>query len=46
MFEEAFGRFLEEQRSSASGQRLERLHKDLTGEKKTCKWGMGATSPK
>lgn len=34
MFEEAFGRFLEEQRSSASGQRLERLHKDLTGEKK------------
>jgi hypothetical protein len=34
MFEEQYGKFLEEQRRSASGVRLEHLQKDLTGEKK------------
>lgn len=34
MFEQDFERFLDQQRRSASGGRLERLHKDLTGEKK------------
>jgi hypothetical protein len=37
MFEEAYNRFLDKQRKSASGQRLEQLHKDLTGEKKLMK---------
>jgi hypothetical protein len=37
MFEEAFNEFLDKQRRSASGQRLEQLHKDLTGEKKLMK---------
>ncbi|WP_041058196.1 hypothetical protein [Cohnella kolymensis] len=33
MFEQEFEKFLDQQRRSASGARLERLHKDLTGEK-------------
>jgi hypothetical protein len=37
MFEEEFNKFLDAQRRSASGQRLEQLHKDLTGEKKLMK---------
>lgn len=36
-FEEAFSRFLEEQREGAEGMRLQRLSGDLTGEKKLCK---------
>ncbi len=34
MFEQEYRRFLEAQRRSASGVRLEQLNKDLTGEKK------------
>jgi hypothetical protein len=37
MFEYEYNLFLEEQRRSASGQRLEQLQKDLTGEKKLLK---------
>jgi hypothetical protein len=37
MFEDAFSEFLDKQRRSASGQRLENLQKDLTGEKKLMK---------
>jgi hypothetical protein len=37
MFEDAFSDFLEGQRRSASGQRLELLKKDMTGEKKLIK---------
>ena len=34
MFELEFAKFLDEQRRTATGTRLERLHKDLIGEKK------------
>jgi hypothetical protein len=37
MFEQEYERFLEAQRKSASGLRLEQLQKDLTGEKKLLK---------
>jgi hypothetical protein len=37
MFEDAFNDFLYKQRRTASGQRLEQLNKDLTGEKKLMK---------
>lgn len=37
MFEHDYSKFLDEQRRSASGQRLEQLQKDLTGEKKLMK---------
>ena len=37
MFEDDYSRFLDEQRASASGQRLENLQKDLIGEKKRIK---------
>jgi hypothetical protein len=37
MFEDAYSEFLEEQRRSASGQRLEQLQKDMIGEKKLIK---------
>jgi hypothetical protein len=37
VFEHEFKRFLDEQRRSASGQRLEQLQKDLTGEIKLMK---------
>jgi hypothetical protein len=37
MFEKEFNEFLETQRKSANGLRLEQLQKDLTGEKKLIK---------
>jgi hypothetical protein len=37
MFEDEFNKFMEAQRKSASGLRLEQLHKNLTGEKKLIK---------
>jgi hypothetical protein len=37
MFEDAYKKFLEEQRRSACGQRLEQLQKEMTGEKKLIK---------